>query len=720
MRRTAPAARPRPLILIVEDELAARLLMRATLEEGGFDVVEADCVAQALVQFQLARPDLLLLDVMLPDGDGVALCARLRGLPGGDVPIAMVTGLNDAEAILLAYQSGATDFIAKPISWGTMAYRIRYMLRARQALLDLSHSERETRLAAKVFDACNEAIMITDGANRIVSVNPVFARTTGFAAEQLLGRDPRILADGAAARRHFGAMWAALRQSGSGQGELACRRRDGAAYPAWFSLSLLRDADGRPEHHIAIFSDISARKEQERRIAHLAYHDELTGLANRALLADHAGLAITKARRERGMLSLLFVDIDRFKNINDSLGHSAGDELLRQVAGRLCGVVRACDTVSRMGGDEFVMLCPGAADHGQLALRADAILRELARPFDIFGMALHVSASMGVARFPADGETFELLIRNADAAMYRAKESGRNTVQFYTPDLSANVLERLQLEMDLRRALAQQEFVLYFQPKLDAVSGALTGAEALIRWRSPQHGLIPPNRFIPVAEEAGLIEPIGQWVLSEACRQMLRWQALGVAGLSLAVNVSARQFKQADFVASTEALVRAGGVAPALIELELTESMLMSDAGQTAEKLHELKALGFSIAIDDFGTGFSSLHYLRHFPVDVLKIDQSFVREMFDDAAALAIIDAVIALANALGMGSVAEGVETEAQRATLRERGCRTVQGYLIARPMPSDEFVEWARAYRAGLAADAPADADVDRPAGWSARPD
>jgi diguanylate cyclase (GGDEF)-like protein/PAS domain S-box-containing protein len=803
--------RARPLILILDDELAARLLMRATLEEGGFDVIEAASVAEALERFEQCQPDLVMLDVILPDGDGISLCARLRALPNGrDVPISMVTGVNDAQSIQLAYSSGATDFITKPISWGTMAYRTHYLLRAHQTLHELSLSERKTRallsvlpdvilrvdaagvvlerqaglhapamahwdvarggalvaglppplaallrdelgaalaaaepralefalaggpepqffemrilpdqdaeailvvrdisrrrqtetqqrLSAKVFDACNEAILISDAANQIISVNHAFETITGYRAADVIGHDWSMLAGAHGQRAPFREMWNSMRESGSWQGELPNQRQNGQDYPAWYSVSQVCDPHGQLENTIAIFSDISARKQQEQRIAYLAYHDELTGLPNRRLFADRVEVAVARAKRDEAGIAVLFVDVDRFKNINDSLGHTAGDELLKLVSQRLLSAVRAGDTVSRMGGDEFVLLCPVGASDVQVAMRADAILQELARPFHVFDMPLHVTASMGIACYPQDGATPDHLIRNADAAMYRAKEGGRNTYRFYTAELNADILGRLQMEMDLRRALREDEFVLYFQPQVDAVSGALCGAEALIRWRDPVHGLIPPNRFIPIAEEAGLIEPIGAWVLRESCRQLQLWRAQGLGALPIAVNVSARQFKQADFVATVAALVHSCAVDPSMIELELTESMLMADVGLTAAKLHELKRLGFSIAIDDFGTGFSSLHYLRHFPIDVLKIDQSFVREIFEDGATLAIVDAIIALAGALGMRSVAEGVETEPQQTILRERGCQTIQGYLVARPMPAPEFTDWVRAYRA-----------------------
>jgi diguanylate cyclase (GGDEF)-like protein/PAS domain S-box-containing protein len=687
-------ARERQLILVVDDELSARLLMRATLEEGGFDVAEAATVKQALDLFESTVPDLVMLDVMLPDGDGVDLCARLRRLPAGrDVPIAMVTGVNDDSSIQRAYQCGATDFITKPISWGTMANRTRYLLRAHMAMRELALSAMRARLSAKVFEASHDAIVVCDAQNRIVSVNRAFEAITGYARADVLGQDPSLLFSDVGVRIRFQTMWENLDAGGSWQGELPCRRQGGGTFPAWFSISLARDAEGCPEHYIAVFADITERKVQEQRIAHLAFHDELTGLPNRRLFSDRLAVALLQARRDGHALSVLFVDVDRFKNINDSLGHASGDELLKQVARRLQDTVRAGDTVARMGGDEFVLLCPGG-DSQAIAARAQLMLDQLEQPYHVMGMALHVSSSMGIACYPEDGDTADVLVRNADAAMYLAKEKGRNNFQFYAPELNAGILARLKLEMDLRAALDAGEFELHYQPKIGLATGALHGVEALIRWRK-DGAMVPPGRFIPVAEESGLIAAIGDWVVGEACRQHLAWKQAGLPPLQVAVNVSARQFTQPGFATAIGELVRAQGCTPHAIELELTESMLMTDVQRATQTLAELKALGFAVAIDDFGTGFSSLNYLRHFPVDVLKIDQSFVRELLDDRAALAIIEAIIALAGALGMKTVAEGVETDAQRTLLGERGCGAMQGYLVARPMPAADLAGWVDRY-------------------------
>ena len=800
-----PRIRLNPLVLIVDDELSARLIMRTTLEESGFDVLEADSVAAAREQFARQEPDLIILDVILPDGNGIELCAELRQHPRGhNLPIAMATGLDDLLSIQQAYQSGATDFITKPISWGTLGHRVRYLLRAHNAISDLALSESKTRallsslpdllfrvqadgllldrqagtqapdwgtwdllpgnhlldqlppslgaplqeairqtlhqhqpgilelnlqqawwetrllprgqdevllvvrdislrkqmegqlhLSAKVFESSNEAILISDGKNRIISVNHRFEQITGYRAAEVLGSEAAILGADSENPSFYRNLHAILLEQGSWQGEASDRRKGGEIYPVWLSISLVRDKRGNPEYHIASFSDITERKQQEAQIEHLAFHDLLTGLPNRRLLIDRIQVAIAQAARDANGLALLFVDLDRFKTINDSLGHQAGDQLLRLVGERLKSCVRSGDTVSRVGGDEFIVLCPNCDSPEDASSLGDKLLGAIAQPYQIDDTELVITASIGIALYPDNGADANSLIGNADVAMYLAKENDRNNYQFYSPELNARNLERLQMELRLRHALEEGEFLLYFQPQIDARDGKIVGAEALIRWLEPELGLIPPGRFIPLAEETGQIQAIGEWVLQQSCRHLKKWQEMGLTNLPIAINLSARQFKQSSFVDTIGQTMAEHELPAHLLELELTESMLMKDVPQTTAKLNQLKKMGFRISIDDFGTGFSSLNYLRHFPLDVLKIDQSFVRELFDEGAALAIIESIIALARSLGMRTVAEGVETAEQRAILESSGCDILQGYLISRPLPEAEFLEWVQRY-------------------------
>jgi diguanylate cyclase (GGDEF)-like protein len=414
-------------------------------------------------------------------------------------------------------------------------------------------------------------------------------------------------------------------------------------------------------------------------------------LPNRTLLNDRLEMAINTAKRRQEKVGLLFIDLDRFKNINDSLGHAAGDQILRQTALRLKKVIRNDDTVARLGGDEFVVLLPRVHDERDLAEVAIKVREELLKPYLVEEMPLHLSPSIGIAIYPEDGSSPSELIKNADAAMYLAKEKGRNNYQFYTPLLNSRTLDRLKLEYDLRQALELGQFELHYQPQMDATNQQLYGAEALIRWRHPERGLVQPNDFIPLAEEIGLIIPIGNWVIAEAARQVTRWQAEGAISLVVSVNISALQFHQPGFMAEVQTIMDDAGAAPQSLELELTESMLMSDMDASIEVLQKFRDLGYRIAIDDFGTGFSCLNYLRRLPVNILKIDQSFVRDMQSDEASLAIVSYIIRLAQSLGMDTIAEGVETSHEMTLLVNEGCRLMQGYHFSKPLPPGQFDAW-----------------------------
>jgi diguanylate cyclase (GGDEF)-like protein len=453
------------------------------------------------------------------------------------------------------------------------------------------------------------------------------------------------------------------------------------------TISAVRDERGQVVNFIKIFSDISERKEREERVRHLAHHDFLTDLPNRVLLSDRIARAISAAQRNGTQVAVLFLDLDRFKNVNDSLGHSIGDKLLQEVARRLRACIRASDTVSRLGGDEFVLLVPDVSDPASVAVLAQKVLDAVSRPYSIEGHELISSPSIGLAVFPADGEDVETLLRNADAAMYHAKESGRNNYQFFTPDMNIRATERLSMERSLRRALERGELRLHYQPQYEVATGRIVGMEALIRWEHPEQGLVSPGRFMPFAEESGLILPIGEWVLQEACRQNRAWQESGLAPVRVAVNISALQFRQAGFAATVRAALERSGLHARYLELEVTESVIMHDAERVTASLEELKQMGLELAIDDFGTGYSSLSYLKRFPIDRLKIDQSFVRDITTDRDDAAITSAIIALTRNLGLKTIAEGVETRAQLEFLRAHGCNEVQGFLLSRPVAAAE---------------------------------
>jgi len=548
-------------------------------------------------------------------------------------------------------------------------------------------TESELKLAARVFESSQEAIVITDAANHIVSVNAAFTQMTGYAVAEVLGRGPNLLGSGRQSPEFYAAMWQAINVEGRWQGELWNRHKNGDSYPVWLTISAYRNTDGQVLNYVGIEVDISERHAAQERIRQLAYYDPLTGLPNRTLLEDRVGQALVAAERDGKQAAILFIDLDHFKKINDSLGHFSGDQMLVQVAQRLLACLRRMDTVARLGGDEFVVLLSEVTLAGATDV-ARKILASVARPYAIEGHELSVTPSLGISLFPQDGSDFEALLKHADTAMYQAKESGRNAYQFFASEMNVVALERLVLENSLRQGLERGEFVLYYQPQVDANSGRIIGAEALIRWRHPQIGMISPGKFISVAESTGLIVPIGEWVLREACCQNRAWQLAGLAPICVAVNISAPQFRDGRLEDSVREVLAETGLAPACLELELTEGTVMSDADATVGTLRRLSMLGVKLAIDDFGTGYSSLSYLKRFPIDKLKIDQSFVRDIVTDPDDWAIATAVISMGHSLRLRVIAEGVERVEQLAMLRRQGCDEVQGYYFSVPLPAREF--------------------------------
>ncbi len=558
--------------------------------------------------------------------------------------------------------------------------------------------EHRLELWAKVFEASGEGIVIIDAEHRVLTANRAFCRSTGYELHELIGEPVGAhgqLQGGVAALSVFGP---ALAQGHNWQGEVTLQRREGGSYPAWLIISVVRNGqEAEVSHYIATTIDISDRKRNEERIRFLAQHDVLTELPNRALCIERLRLALQQAPRRGEKVAVLFIDLDRFKNINDSLGHHVGDGLLRSVGRRLAESVRAGDTVSRLGGDEFVIVLNGVADGDEVAAIVDErLVPRLRQVHDIGGAELHVSCSIGIAVFPDDALDIDTLMRHADAAMYQAKALGRDTAHFYSPELNERAQRRLKIESNLRLCLERQELSLVYQPRVDAVSCRLVGVEALLRWTSAELGAVSPVQFIPIAEETRLIVPIGAWVIAEACRQLGAWRAAGVPVPQVSINVSALQLRNDDLVTTVRDALDRHALPPGTVELELTESTLMDRAELTLERLRTIKQLGVELAIDDFGTGFSSLNYLNRFPIDRLKIDRSFVRDMFKDPTDLAVTRAIIGLGHTLGLKVVAEGVETEREAQTLRASGCDELQGFLYAKPLSPAALVDWIAAVR------------------------
>ena len=556
--------------------------------------------------------------------------------------------------------------------------------------------EEQLHIAAAAFESL-EGMVVTDAKGVILRVNQAFTEITGYTAEETVGQSTRLLKSGRHNADFYRAMWDSINRTGGWQGEIWDRRKNGEEYPKWLTISAVKDEKGVVTHYIGTHSDITERKKAEERINELAFFDQLTGLPNRTLLMDRLRQARTSSSRNGSYGALLFIDLDHFKTLNDTLGHDMGDLLLKQVAQRLSETVREGDTVARLGGDEFVVVLGGlgpndndAASHTEMI--AEKLLASLNQTYSL-GDAVHRSAaSIGVTLFMGDLSSIDDLMKQADLAMYKAKEDGRNSWRFFDPDMESAVKQRVALEDDLRVALAEQQLLLHYQAQVEG-DGCLTGAEVLVRWQHPQRGMVSPTDFIPLAEESGLILPLGNWVLVTACTQLAVWASRPeMTHLTLAVNVSAHQFSRNDFVDQVLTVLTDTGANPERLKLELTETLLVENVQSVIEKMTALKAIGVGFSLDDFGTGYSSLSYLKRLPLDQLKIDQSFVRDVLHDPNDAAIAKTIVALAQSLGLGVIAEGVETALQRDFLADSGCHAYQGYFFSRPLPLESFEQFA----------------------------
>jgi len=568
-----------------------------------------------------------------------------------------------------------------------------HFVAVKEDITERKAAEQELRVAATAFES-QEGMIVTDERNVILRVNRAFTRITGYSAEEAVGQTPSLLNSGRQDAAFYAAMWAGIRRDGSWQGEIRNRCKNGEIYPEWLSITAVFDDHGQVTNYVAAFSDITQHKQAEDKIKQLAFSDPLTGLPNRRLLLDRLHQALAASTRNKRQGALLFIDIDNFKTLNDTLGHDKGDLLLKQVAGRLLTCVREGDTVARLGGDEFVVMLEDLSEHSEEAATQAKVVGEkvLAALNHVYLLADHEypsTPSIGVTLFSDHQNSIDELLKQADLAMYQAKAAGRNTLCFFDPAMQAVVTTRATFETDFREAVLKHQFFLYYQAQVDD-AGRLTGAEALVRWQHPQRGLVAPADFIPLAEETGLILPLGQWVLETACTQLAAWAARPeTAHLTLAVNVSVRQFHHVAFVDQVLAVLDRSGADPRRLKLELTESLLLDDVEDTIAKMTALKAEGVSFSLDDFGTGYSSLSYLKRLPLDQLKIDQSFVRDVLTDPNDAAIAKTVVALAQSMGLTVIAEGVETQGQRDLLARQGCHAYQGYLFGRPGPVEELL-------------------------------
>lgn len=558
-------------------------------------------------------------------------------------------------------------------------------------ITERKQAEEKLRLAATVLEHIADGVMVVDAERRIVAVNPAFTQITGYAESEAIGKDASLTRSARHEERFYRELWEDLDAAGFWRGEIWNKRKNGEVYPEWLTMSAVRDNTGRTTHFVGVFSDITTVKQTQEKLDHMAHHDPLTTLPNRLLFHDRLQHAIQRAGRGNKQLAVLFIDLDRFKNVNDTLGHHIGDELLVQVAGALGERLREGDTLARLGGDEFIVLLEevdGAFGAGQVA---EKLMSMFEKPFIVSDYELFVTGSVGISLYPNDATDLNMLIMNADVAMYQAKARGRNGYQFYAPSMTGEGVERLRLEAMLRRSIEKNEIFLNYQPQVEIDTGRLVGVEALVRWNNSELGVVPPFRFIPVAEDIGFISQLGKWVLHEACRQMVRWEQQGLSVPKIAVNLSVKQFERGSIAGMVADVLEETGLEPHRLQLEVTESVIMN-TGDALTFINDLHAIGVGLSIDDFGTGYSSLAYLKQMPVQTLKIDRSFIKDISTDINDEAITIAVIQLGKSLNLSVIAEGVETEEQAAFLLRHGCNLAQGYYYSRPvMPEALFETW-----------------------------
>jgi len=691
---TGPAL-PHRVVLVVDDDPTRRLLVGEALSSEGHEVVDVPDGVEAVRVFEAREPELVLLDVKMPNMDGFALCTWIRERNASrHTPILMMTGLEDEESIRTAYDAGATDFITKPLNWLILRHRVRYLLRASRNLADLRTSEERLAKSQRIARLGNWTLL---GQDRGIEGSIEYRRILGLPQD-----DKPVAASTVLERVHFGdraLLTETVRdciESGAPlRVDFRIRFPDGSERvlhaEGQVPTSPFADA-GILEGTI---QDVTERKRAEEQIRFLAYHDGLTGLGNRRLFQERLDMAIARARRDETLLGVLYLDLDHFKRINDTLGHSVGDALLKKVADTVVACVRESDVVarqelgsavSRLGGDEFSILLTDLIDVTDLAKVARRILEAIQKPFQLEEHEVVISGSIGITAWPSDGDDGEILLRNADTAMYHVKQRGRNGHQFFAPSMNELALRELVLEGKLRRGLDNGEFEVHYQPKVSLRNGKVCGFEALTRWRDPNEGLISPTEFIPVAEETGLIDRLGDWVIREVCAQIVRWRRQGVAVVPVSINLSAHQFRDGTLVERVSRAIEATGVDPTDLEMEITESTLLGDERAVVSDLHRLRALGVQISIDDFGTGYSSIAYLRRLPVDAIKIDRSFVAEITEARDDAALAAAIVSMGRAIRLRVIAEGVETAGQRELLAAWGCDEMQGFLFSRAVPAD----------------------------------
>ena len=701
----------RPTVLAIDDGPVNLMLLKAILERD-FHVFTALSGEQGLEIAAQLQPDIILLDVMMPVLNGFETCQRLKADPAlSHIPVVFITSQNDTESEVKGLALGAADYLTKPLNANIARLRIANLLE-RESLHKQVQAQRDRleaqirlrekadeqlRLAANVFAHASEGIVITGLDGKIIDVNAAFTRITGYSRAEVLGQNPSILSSGKQDKAFYAAMWHHLIHHGHWHGEVWNRRKDGEVYAEMLTISTVSNAAGLPEQYVALFSDITATKTHQSQLEHIAHFDALTNLPNRVLLSDRMRQALALTLRRELLLCVAYIDLDKFKCINDQHGHEVGDQMLVALAQRMKLILREGDSLARLGGDEFAAILvdlPTLADSVPMLTR---LLEAAAQPVELGELTLQVSASIGVTFYPqAEEVDADQLLRQADQAMYQAKLAGKNRYHVFDNEQDRSVRGHHESLDRIRQALYRREFVLFYQPKVNMRTGQVVGAEALIRWQHPERGLLPPAVFLPVIEDHPLSIEVGDWVIDTALAQMAHWQAAGLQ-LPVSVNMGARQLQDEAFVPKLAAHLAAHpSVPPADLELELLETSALEDMVHVSKVIEACKQLGVHFSLDDFGTGYSSLTYLKRLPVDLLKIDQSFVRDMLDDPDDLAILEGVIGLARAFGRRVIAEGVETIEHGEMLLQLGCELAQGYGVARPMPAHSVMPWVAGWR------------------------
>ena len=691
---TTVTQRSKPLILAADDDDLSREIIEQVLAAAGFDVIIANDGATALALFLEHHPDLVLLDVMMPTLNGFAVCEKIRADDSNRyTPIIMLTGLDDVASVTRSLQGGATDFITKPISWPLFTERVRYALRGSQMAMQLHENQERLEAAQRIakmghfeFDPQSERFLCSGYMHELLGIN---AQQPASDLQTFL---THVHPD------HRAAFANAIKTAATSQTPVSLDHRvinakigERAVYTR---AEAVLDRNNQPVKVMGIMHDITERLETETRLNYVTHYDDVTGLPNRTLFQDRLRQAMAEADRRKELVGIIHFDLDRFKDINESFGHDSGNAMLKLVAERIGRVARKCDSLARFGADEFGIIIGEMDDLADAVTFSSRVLTEFEKPFLVADQELYISASLGVTIYPLDGKDPDTLFKNADTALHRAKESGRNNFQFYQGDMNVASRKRLTMETRLRQALKKEEFLLCFQPQVHLLEHKIHGVEALIRWKDGKNGIVPPLDFIPVLEDSGLIVQVGEWVLRTACQWIRQWQEQGL-DLSISVNVSARQFNDPHLADTIINILDETKVPPNKLELELTESTLMQNEQRALDVLNVLKSTGVQLAIDDFGTGYSSLSYLKKLPVDYLKVDKSFVMGMSTDHDDLVIVRSTVDLAHNLGLKVVAEGIENLSAMKLLQEMKCEIAQGFFIARPLFGDQFSAWLKGY-------------------------